>query len=139
MMVIKCCECGASCICSECTGRAPPGWTAVSDMTVSDMSRASIRYYCPDCSSRMTIPFPVKDIGDAEDKEGTGTEDLDSVGEGYAMHKGQKCFTCDRCKGSVFRMHAQSMPADTSKAWTYEYECALCGQLMGLTLLGRKG
>ena len=56
-------------------------------------------------------------------------------GKGYAPHGGMGYFTCPSCGCGEFTTYAQSVPADRSKRWTYEYVCARCGRIMGLTLV----
>lgn len=55
---------------------------------------------------------------------------------GYIPHPGQLSFKCGKCGCETFKSFPQGMPADRSKGWTYEYRCAKCGQLMGLTIAG---
>lgn len=54
---------------------------------------------------------------------------------GYIPHEGQMRFRCGQCGCPVFKTYPQSMPLG-GKAWTYEYHCVNCGQMMGLTRLG---
>lgn len=56
---------------------------------------------------------------------------------GYYPQNGQMSFKCGRCGCRTFKSYPQTAPADRSKGWTYEYECANCGQIMGLTIKGR--
>lgn len=55
---------------------------------------------------------------------------------GYCPQPGQLDFKCGNCGCTAFMSYPQSVPADRSKGWTYEYFCAKCGQIMGLTLEG---
>ena len=57
-------------------------------------------------------------------------------GEGYCPHNGMGYFTCPNCGCGEWVSYPQSVPTDRSKTWTYEYHCARCGKMMGLT---RKG
>jgi hypothetical protein len=59
-----------------------------------------------------------------------------SKGEGYCPHGDMGYFTCPNCGCGEWKMYAQSAPADRSKTWTWEYHCARCGKMMGLTLKG---
>lgn len=59
-------------------------------------------------------------------------------GKGYAPHGDMGYFTCPSCGCEEFTMYAQSVPADRSVRWTYEYVCTRCGKMMGLTLKGEK-
>lgn len=56
---------------------------------------------------------------------------------GYCPQPGQMDFRCGRCGCTTFRSYPQTVPADRSRGWTYEYACANCGQIMGLTIKGR--
>lgn len=49
---------------------------------------------------------------------------------------GMSYFSCPNCGCEEFTTYAQTVPADRSKRWTYEYTCAKCGEIMGLTLKG---
>ena len=54
---------------------------------------------------------------------------------GYLPHAGQVAFRCGRCGGERFKSFAQTVPADRNQAWTFEYVCADCGQIMGLSIV----
>lgn len=56
--------------------------------------------------------------------------------DGYIPHAGQLSFRCGKCGYVRFKSYPQTAPADRSKGWTYEYVCAKCGQVMGLTIEG---
>lgn len=58
-------------------------------------------------------------------------------GDGYIPHNGMGYFTCPNCGCGEWVSYPQSTPVDRSKTWTYEYCCAKCGKMMGLTLKGR--
>ena len=57
-------------------------------------------------------------------------------GKGYCPHDGMGFFTCPNCGCGEWESYPQAMPVDRSKTWTYEYHCARCGKMMGLTLKG---
>ena len=57
-------------------------------------------------------------------------------GEGYCPHNGMGYFTCPNCGCGEWVSYPQSGPSDRSKTWTWEYHCARCGKMMGLTLKG---
>ena len=56
--------------------------------------------------------------------------------EGYCPHDGMGHFTCPNCGCGEWVSYPQAAPADRSKTWTWEYHCARCGKMMGLTLKG---
>ena len=56
--------------------------------------------------------------------------------EGYMPHAYMGEFECKRCGCTKFKVHPQSAPADRRRTWTWEYTCAMCGHMMGLTVLG---
>lgn len=60
-------------------------------------------------------------------------EEDSSWGAGYCPHAFMERFRCPRCGSVHFKSYAQAIPANGTKAWTYEYVCAKCGQGMGLT------
>lgn len=63
-----------------------------------------------------------------------GVEGMTERGKGYAPHGDMKYFICPDCGCEEFTTYAQSVPADRSKRWTYEFVCAKCGRMMGLIL-----
>lgn len=56
-------------------------------------------------------------------------------GDGYCPHEGMGYFTCPNCGCGEWISYPQAVPTDGRK-WTYEYNCARCGKMMGLTLKG---
>ena len=64
------------------------------------------------------------------------SENEESWGAAYCSHAYMERFKCPRCGGVHFKSYPQTVPADRSKTWTYEYVCAKCGQGMGLTRVG---
>lgn len=83
--------------------------------------------FCPECKVRWENR-PIK------------KEDEDTVlerGDGYLPdHDGTAYFTCPRCGCGEFDTFAQTVPADRDVRWTYEYQCARCKTIIGLTLRG---
>ena len=71
-----------------------------------------------------------------ENVGGRASKTEDSWGAGYCSHAFMERFTCPRCGSVHFKSYPQTVPADRSKTWTYEYVCAKCGQGMGLTRVG---
>lgn len=58
-------------------------------------------------------------------------------GEGYCPHAGMRYFRCPRCGAEQFRSYPQSVPLNF-EVWTFEFVCAECGQVIGLTENRRK-
>ena len=73
----------------------------------------------------------LESVADREASEKNG-----SWGAGYCPHASMERFKCPRCGSVHFKSYPQTVPADRSKTWTYEYVCAKCGQGMGLTRVG---
>ena len=59
-------------------------------------------------------------------------------GDGYCPHAFMERFKCPKCGCVHFKCYPQSVPADRTQTWTWEYVCARCGQGMGLTIVGDK-
>lgn len=58
-------------------------------------------------------------------------------GNGYLPdYNGTMYFTCPRCGCGDFDSIMQTVPADRSVRWTYEYLCSRCKTIIGLTLRG---
>ncbi len=58
-------------------------------------------------------------------------------GDGYLPdHDGTDYFTCPKCGCGEFDSFPQTVPADRSVRWTYEYQCSRCKTIIGLTLRG---
>lgn len=53
---------------------------------------------------------------------------------GYVPHGGMSYVTCPLCGNGEFTSPPQSVPIDCPK-WTYEYLCARCGHMIGMTVL----
>lgn len=52
---------------------------------------------------------------------------------GYCPHRGMTNVVCPCCGGDTFVGYPQSVPAD-AEVWTYEYHCAQCKHMVGLTV-----
>ena len=59
-------------------------------------------------------------------------------GDGYCPQPGMRYFQCSRCGGETFKSYPQGVNMG-SEIWTYEFVCAGCGQVMGLTEIRMKG
>ena len=57
-------------------------------------------------------------------------------GNGYIPHSGMGYFKCPRCGSETFKDIPQGIPYE-SEIWTFEYKCAGCGKIMGLTVIRR--
>lgn len=86
----------------------------------------------------MTGPFSDSHIDIIIQERDKGKKEFERMnkGEGYHPHGGMGYFTCPYCGCGEWVSYPQSAPADGSKTWTYEYHCARCGKMMGLTLKG---
>lgn len=60
----------------------------------------------------------------------------ESIENGYLPHGDMGFFKCDKCGHNRFVSYPQAIPIDRTRGWTYEYHCARCGRMMGLTIKG---
>ena len=58
-------------------------------------------------------------------------------GAGYCPHPGMTYFKCEVCGNETFVSYPQSVSLGSDR-WTYEYHCAKCGQMHGLTILNKR-